>query len=249
MVERDVPREHDRQHDEDPGRDHHLAHPLQLAVRGEIDGEYQGRERRRDGPLGQHAQAYRGVHQEQEDAPPLRVALREREEQQRERHEHRDVDVDEDAAPEHHQPRVDRQPERCPESRLHDGVPARPGRRGRIGARPRQQERNEDHRDGAERDRDALDADRHAEHLVKRRDDPVAEDRFVETRLVVERGSDVIPALDHLPGGLDVERLVRVPDGGPIQVDEIRKDRCGKQQEQREAAGQGGHQERLKLEG
>ena len=94
-----------------------------------------------------------------------------------------------------------------------------------VRSRARQKERGENHRHRRERNRQPLHADRHAKHLVERRDDPVAQNRFVQPRLVVECGADEIAALQHLARRLDVERFVGIPDRRTAQIDEVRQDR------------------------
>ena len=222
LIEGHVPREDDGQDDHRPERHEHLARAADLAVGGKIDGQDEARQERRDRSFRQDAQPDAYVHQNQQQPAPGGIALRQSEEQQRQRHEHRDVDVDEDAAREHQQPRRHREPERRP-----------PGGDGRLSSgrgRARQEERRHDQHDSPERDRDALDANRHAEQMIEAGDDPVAQDGLVHPRLVVEHGVDVVAALHHLARSFHVERFVGVPDGRTAQVDEIGAD-CQEQQD------------------
>ena len=110
---------------------------------------------------------------------------------------------------------------------------------GPVRRRPRQEERGQHHDDGGHRDGQPLHADRDAEDPVEARDDPVAQDRLVEARLVVERGGDEVAAFQHLAGRFDVVRLVRVPDRRAPEIDEVRADR--QHEQQHEPGGPGEH--------
>ena len=89
----------------------------------------------------------------------------------------------------------------------------------RVG-KPAEDESDHDEQHAADRNRDPLHRHRHAEQLVEAGDDPVAEDRLVDARLVVEGRKDVVAALDHLARRLDVERFVGVPDGRATEIHE-----------------------------
>ena len=109
-----------------------------------------------------------------------------------------------------------------------------------LGRDPPEHERASDDQHRAERDWNALDTDGHAEQFVERRDDPVAENGFVEARQVVERRIDVVVRVDHLARRFDVERLVRVPDGDAAQRNEIDGERERQQNGQRDPARSAG---------
>ena len=131
-------------------------------------------------------------------APPLRIALAQREEHQRQRHERRDPDVDEDAAREHHQPRrggeADRRPEPADADRR-SPIVRDPRSVARDRDPPRARRRSADDHQRAERDAEALRrATETPNSLVEAGDDPVAQDRLVEARLVVERRVDEVAA-------------------------------------------------------
>jgi len=79
-----------------------------------------------------------------------------------------------------------------------------------------------------------LHADRDAECFVERRDDPVAQDRLVQPREVIECRTDEIAALNHLARRLDVERFVRIPNRRPVEVYEVRQNRRRKEHEERQ---------------
>ncbi len=89
----------------------------------------------------------------------------------------------------------------------------------------RQEQGRRNHHDRADRDWNPLHANGGAERVVEDGDEPVAEDRLVQPRLVVERGADVVPAFDHFAWCFYVECLIGVPDRGTAQVDEIGNDR------------------------
>ncbi len=117
------------------------------------------------------------------------------------------------------EPRRNRQSDRRPQA----GFDARSGanRRSRPGEPPEEIRGREDPH-GANGDRQPLHTNGDAEQTIEAADDPVAQDRLVEPRLVVEGGTDVVTALDHLARGLYVERLVRVPDCRVSEPDEVR---------------------------
>ncbi len=143
------------------------------------------------------------------------LGLDEAREHQRE--EGRDVDVDEDAPRHEDDARCGGDDER--------GQHASCGRT----QRPADEEGRDDDGHGAGGDTDALDGDGDAEQVVEAGDDPVTQDRLIEARHPVEPGVEIVAPENHLPGRLDVERLVRVPDGVGAQRDEEHRDGEGEE--------------------
>ena len=90
--------------------------------------------------------------------------------------------------------------------------------------RSSENERRDDQHHPAKRDRDALYANRHAKQVIEASNDPVAQHGLVDARLVVEHRIDVVATLHHFARRLDIERLVRIPDGRAAKIDEIRTD-------------------------
>jgi len=188
----------------------------QFTPPGQIGRPDQGREGDRHRPLPHEAKPEARTHPHQVQRPAVsdetvKIIDRRRDEEQQDH-------VDE-ASPAHDE-----------ESGCQrDDAGGRPGGGPAGGQLKRQPPHHDQRGQGEERDHQTLRPDAYAHQAIRDDHQPVGQRRLVQTGFVVERGIQGGVVLHHLPGRLDVERLVGIPDARSAGVDQVEGRQQGRQ--------------------